>query len=62
MEEKLKELTAKYELPDELLKDAIELEKEKLILKNRKLAPILAQLIERHASEGPNGPGEAHES
>lgn len=48
MEEKLQELAEKYEIPLSLLKDAIEKEKEKIILQNRKMGPILVDLIERY--------------
>lgn len=49
MEEKLKELAKKYDIPLKLLKEAIEKEKEKVILKNRRMAPILEEMIERYA-------------
>lgn len=48
MEEKLQELAEKYEIPLSLLKDAIEKEKEKIILQNRKMGPILVDMIERY--------------
>ncbi|MCT7964119.1 hypothetical protein NG791_25915 [Laspinema sp. D1] len=48
MEEKLQELADKYEIPLSLLKEAIEKEKEKIILQNRKMSPILVEMIERY--------------
>ncbi|MCT7967291.1 hypothetical protein NG799_13185 [Laspinema sp. D1] len=48
MEEKLQELAEKYEIPLSLLKEAIEKEKEKIILQNRKMSPILVEMIERY--------------
>lgn len=49
MEEKLQELANKYEIPKKLLTDAIQQEKEKVVLQNRRMAPILVQMIERYA-------------
>ena len=49
MEKKLRELAEKYEIPLELLQEAIAMEKEKVILLNRKLAPKLVKLIEGYA-------------
>ena len=48
MEEKLQELADKYEIPLSLLKEAIKKEKEKIILQNRKMSPILVEMIERY--------------
>jgi hypothetical protein len=48
MEEKLQELAEKHEIPLSLLKEAIEKEKEKIILQNRKMSPILVEMIERY--------------
>ncbi len=49
MEEKMKELAAKYDIPKELLKDAMDMEQQKLTLNNRRLVPVLISLIERYA-------------
>ena len=49
MEEKLQELAAKYQIPKGLLKEAIQREKEKVVLQNRKLVPVLTDMIERYA-------------
>lgn len=45
---KIKELAAKYNIPEQLLKEAMELEKEKVNLNNRRLVPKLTELIERY--------------
>lgn len=49
MEEKLQELVAKYKIPEKLLKEAIQQEKEKVVLQNRRMAPVLVAMIERYA-------------
>jgi hypothetical protein len=49
MEDKLRELAAKYEIPEELLRKAIQLEKEKVVLQNRRIVPVLEKMIERYA-------------
>lgn len=49
MEEKLQELAAKYQIPKGLLKEAIQREKEKVVLQNRKMVPVLTDMIERYA-------------
>jgi len=51
MEEKIKELAKKYDIPAFLLKEVIEMEKEKVVLRNRQLVPKIVQLIEKY-SEG----------
>jgi hypothetical protein len=48
MDEKIKELAAKYNIPEELFKEAMRLEKEKVNLENRRLVPKLVELIERY--------------
>ncbi len=53
MDEKIKELAAKYEIPEQLLHEAIQVEREKVILKNRRLAPILVELVERFSTYTP---------
>lgn len=53
MEQKIKELAAKYLIPEELLKEAMRLEKEKVNLENRRLVPKLINLIERHTDSSP---------
>lgn len=49
MEEKLRELAAKYQIPEGLLTEAIQCEKEKVVLQNRRMAPVLVQMVERYA-------------
>lgn len=49
MKDKLRELAVKYEIPEELLRKAIQLEKEKVVLQNRRMVPVLVEMIERHA-------------
>jgi hypothetical protein len=49
MEEKLQELVAKYKIPEKLLKEAIQQEKEKVVLQKRRMAPVLVAMIERYA-------------
>jgi hypothetical protein len=49
MEEKLRELAAKYKIPEQLLRDAIQREREKIVLQNRRMAPVLVEMIERYA-------------
>ena len=51
MEEKIKELAKKYDIPAFLLKEVIQMEKEKVVLRNRQLVPKIVQLIENY-SEG----------
>lgn len=48
MEQKLKELATKYKIPLELLKQAIEKERKKVVLQNRRMTPELIKLIEQH--------------
>jgi len=47
--QKIKELSSKYEIPEAMLRGAIEIEKEKVVLKNRRLAPKLLDMVERYA-------------
>lgn len=47
--QKIQELSSKYEIPEAMLRGAIELEKEKVVLKNRRLAPKLLDMVERYA-------------
>ena len=49
MEEKIKELAKKHNIPSALLKEVIEMEKEKVVLKNRQLVPKIVQLIEKYS-------------
>lgn len=49
MEEKLQELAEKYEIPLELITEAIELEKKEIFKPKRKKAPTdLLNMIERY--------------
>lgn len=50
MEEKIKELAAKYNIPEGLIKEAIQMEKDKIVLQNRQLAPEIIKLIEKYIS------------
>jgi hypothetical protein len=45
---KIKELAEKYEIPPQLLKDAMALEVEKITLQNRKTVPKIVELIEKY--------------
>ncbi len=45
---KIKELAQKYEIPPQLLKEAMALEVEKITLKNRQLSPKIVKLIEKY--------------
>lgn len=49
MEEKIRELAAKYQIPESLLIEAIQQEKERVVSQNRRMVPILVQMIERYA-------------
>jgi hypothetical protein len=49
LSQKIQELASKYGIPEVMLKEAIELEKEKVVLKNRRLAPKLLDMVERYA-------------
>ena len=48
-EEKIKELAKKYDIPAFLLKEVIQMEKEKVVLRNRQLVPKIVQLIEKYS-------------
>ncbi len=45
---KIKEIAQKYEIPPQLLKEAMGLEVEKITLKNRHLSPKIVELIEKY--------------
>jgi hypothetical protein len=49
MEKKLQELADKHKIPVALLKEAIAMEKEKIVLSNRQLVPKLVEAIERYS-------------
>lgn len=49
MDEKIKKLAEKYKIPEELIKEAIQMEKEKVFYKNRQLVPKIIQLIEKYS-------------
>lgn len=55
IKEKIRELAAKHEIPPELLEEAIELERNKIVLKNRRLGPELVSLIGKHAGKNRGG-------
>jgi hypothetical protein len=48
MDAKIIELSQKYNIPEELFKEAIALEVGKDTLQNRKLAPKIVELIEKY--------------
>lgn len=50
MEEKIKELAKKHNIPEELFLKAIQMEKEKVIYKNRRLVPEIRKLIEQYTA------------
>ena len=45
---KIEELAQKYEIPPQLLKEAMALEVEKITLKNRRLSTKIVELIEKY--------------
>ncbi|GBF53053.1 hypothetical protein N0824_00903 [Microcystis sp. 0824] len=45
---KIEELAQKYEIPPQLLKEAMALEVEKITLKNRQLSAKIVKLIEKY--------------
>ena len=49
MEEKIKELAEKYNIPVALLEEAIQMEKDKVVFKNRQLVPKIVQLVEKYS-------------
>jgi hypothetical protein len=49
IEQKLKQLAKKYEIPEQLLKDAIELEKDRTIYTNRQCVPKILKAIARYS-------------
>ena len=53
LDQKIKELADRYEIPDTMLREAIALEQEKIVLKNRRLAPKLVEMVERYAERYP---------
>lgn len=48
MDEKIKELARKYDIPEKLFKEAMALEKGKDTLKNRRLSPKIVALIAKY--------------
>lgn len=53
LNQKIRELAEKYEIPEDMFREAIELEREKVVLKNRRLAPKLGEMVERCAARYP---------
>ncbi|AFY78958.1 hypothetical protein Ple7327_3789 [Pleurocapsa sp. PCC 7327] len=49
IEQKLKQLAKKHKIPEELLKEAIALEKERIMYANRQCVPKLLKAIARYA-------------
>jgi hypothetical protein len=45
---KIEELAQKYDIPPQLLKEAMALEVAKITLKNRRLSPKIVKLIEKY--------------
>ena len=50
MEEKIKELAKKYNIPEGLIIEAIQMEKKKIVLQNRNLVTEIIKLIEKYAA------------
>lgn len=50
MKEKIKELAKDYSIPEELFRKAIQMEKDRVILQNRRLVPEIKKLIEKYAA------------
>ena len=51
MEQKIKELAEKYQIPEGLLRDAIAAEKVTVVLKRRMLVPKLVKMIEKYSAD-----------
>jgi len=49
IEQKLKQLSKKYDIPEALLKEAIAIEKERLMYENRQCIPKLVKLITKYS-------------
>ncbi|WP_245817551.1 hypothetical protein [Hydrococcus rivularis] len=49
IEQKLKQLAKKHKIPEELLKEAIALEKDRVMYANRQCVPKLIKAIAQHA-------------
>ncbi|MCC0179426.1 hypothetical protein I4641_20910 [Waterburya agarophytonicola K14] len=50
MEEKIKELAKKHNIPASLLKKVIQMEKERVILQQRRLVPEIRKVIQQYAA------------
>ena len=50
LNQKVRELAEQYDIPEDMLRGAIDLEKEKVVLKNRRLAPKILDMVERYAA------------
>jgi hypothetical protein len=48
IEQKLKQLAKKHDIPEKLLRDAIALEKERVMYANRQCIPKLVKLVARY--------------
>jgi hypothetical protein len=51
---KIQELAQKYDIPPQLLKEAMALEVAKITLKNRRLSPKIVKLIEKYTDSSPS--------
>ncbi|BAZ44561.1 hypothetical protein NIES4102_15730 [Chondrocystis sp. NIES-4102] len=49
MEDKIKELAIKHNIPKELFEKAIQMEKDRVVIKNRRLVPEIRKIIEQYA-------------
>lgn len=49
LKQKIQELAEEYKIPEDMLQGAIQLEQDKVVLKNRRLAPKLLDMVERYA-------------
>lgn len=54
LKSKIKELCKKYDIPEDFLVSAISLEREKVVLQNRRLAPKLLDMVERYSNLFPS--------
>lgn len=51
MEQKIKELAEKYQIPEGLLRDAIQEEERTVVLQRRMLVPKFVTMIKKYSAE-----------
>jgi|GEM_PF-3222723 len=51
IEDKLRELAEKHEIPADLLIEAVKLERQKVHLSKRRITPKLVEMIETHVEQ-----------